>query len=80
MWPMMRVGPDRFKLRWSTASVRGLAAGRFKLNRRVVDMKSVPQRALHALENAAACDHVAGVSDPSKRAGLHLDALCAMDR
>ena len=33
-----------------------------------------------AAVTSCAWDHVAGVSDPSKRAGLHLYALCAMNR
>ncbi len=54
---MVPMRPHRLQLRRRAAPMGGLAARRFKLNRRVRDVKAVSQRAVDAVKNAAALRH-----------------------
>ena len=54
---MVTMRSNRLKLRRSAAPMGGLAARRFKLNRRVRDMKPVTQSAVDAGENVATLRH-----------------------
>lgn len=51
---MMVMYPDGFEKRWSTAPMRGLAAGCFELNRSVVDVEAFAESAVDALKNRSA--------------------------
>src|SRR5580704_11155893 len=54
---MVAVPPNRFQLRRRAAPMGGLAARRFKLNRRMHDTKPVAQSTVDAGENVATLRH-----------------------
>ncbi len=54
---MMGVSADRLQLWRSAATMSGLAANGFKLNGRMVNVKTFAQRRVDAFKNAAALRH-----------------------
>ena len=54
---VMIMCPDRLKLWRRGTAMRRLTTSRFKLNRRMSNMKSLPQSAVDIRQNAAALGH-----------------------